>query len=242
MAPVRNLDHFAREADLLAEAALAAGAAAPVAACPGWTVDDLVRHVAGGDQWARTIVASGSLDAPKRPQLDDELTGEALVASYRAGALALARTLAAADPDAAVWSFFPTDQSVRFWIRRRAQETAVHRVDAQVAAGAVTPIDPAFASDGIDEYLTVFVPRFGPALADLGGSVHLHCTDVEGEWLLVPGPEAATVTREHAKGDVAARGRAEDLLLMLWGRRGSDAADVFGDAALLERFLATIRL
>ncbi len=52
------------------------------------------------------------------------------------------------------------------------------------------------------------------------------------------------VTREHAKGDVAVRGRAEDLLLLLWGRRevGVEGNQVFGDADLLDRFVAAIRL
>jgi uncharacterized protein (TIGR03083 family) len=244
MEPTEHLDHYAAEADLLATAARAAGGDAPVTACPGWTVDDLVRHVAGGDAWARTVVESGRVEMPQRPTVDGELVGEDLVAYYRAGANALVRTLAEADPDAAVWTFFAGDRSVRFWIRRRAQETLVHRVDAERAAGAPNAADPALASDGIDEYLTMFVPRFGPELADIGGSVHVHCTDVEGEWLVVPAPDAAVVTREHAKGDVAVRGRAEDLLLLLWGRGDVDTegTQVFGDTELLERFLAAIRL
>jgi uncharacterized protein (TIGR03083 family) len=244
MEPSEHLDRYAADAELLAAAALAAGGDAPVAACPGWTVDDLVRHIAGGDAWAATVVESGSTDMPQRPHVDDALAGEELVEHYRAGAAALGHTMAGADPDAEVWTFAAGDRSVRFWIRRRAQETLVHRVDAEFAAGAPTPVDPAFASDGVDEYLAMFVPRFGSALADLGGSVHVHCTDVEGEWLVVPASDAAVVTREHAKGDVAVRGRAEDLLLLLWGRRGADTEgnQVFGDAELLARFLGAIRL
>ena len=42
--------------------------------------------------------------------------------------------------------------------------------------------------------------------------------------------------REHAKGDVAARGTASDLLLFLWGRVPATALEVFGDAELLDRF------
>ena len=118
----------------------------------------------------------------------------------------------------------------------------MHRVDAQSAAGEVAPIDPAFASDGIDEYLAVFAPRFGKGLADLGGTVHLHCTDVEGEWLITPADDGIVVTREHAKGDVAARGRAEDLLLLLWGRRDASAVEVFGDADLLDRFVRAVNV
>jgi hypothetical protein len=51
-----------------------------------------------------------------------------------------------------------------------------------------------------------------------------------------------TVTREHAKGDVAARGTASDLLLFLWGRVPADSLEVFGDADLLARFSQAIRV
>ena len=65
------------------------------------------------------------------------------------------------------------------------------------------------------------------------GTVHLHCTDVDGEWLVARRDGEVTVTAEHAKGDVAARGSASDLLLFLWGRVPADALEVFGDADLL---------
>jgi predicted lipid carrier protein YhbT len=48
--------------------------------------------------------------------------------------------------------------------------------------------------------------------------------------------DGLVVTREHAKGDVAARGTASDLLLFLYGRIDADGLDVFGDAALLARW------
>lgn len=236
------LDHLARESAALADAAAAAGPDAPVPGCPGWTVTDLLRHAAGGDTWARLIVETGSREGVPTELPADTPTGDALVARYRDGADALVRTLTDVDPTASVWTFAASDRTAMFWIRRRAHETTVHRVDAQAAAGAAAPIDPAFASDGIDEYLTVFAPRFGKDLAQLGGSIHLHCTDVEGEWLVVPGADGIVVTREHAKGDVAARGRAEDLLLLLWGRRAVSEVEVFGDDALLARFVSSVRV
>ena len=43
------------------------------------------------------------------------------------------------------------------------------------------------------------------------------------------------MTREHAKGDAALRGRAEDLLLTLWRRPvPAGAVDVVGDPAAAE--------
>jgi uncharacterized protein (TIGR03083 family) len=245
------LDHLARESAALADAAAVAGPDAAVPTCPGWTVTDLLRHVAGADNWARLVVETGSREGVPVTLPDDAPTGDALVALSREHAAALVRTLTDVDPTASVWTFSPADRTAMFWIRRRAQETTVHRVDAQSAAGDVSAIDPEFASDGIDEYLAVFAPRFGKDLAQLGGTIHLHCTDVEGEWLIAPNPASEgdarnpiVVTREHAKGAVAARGRAEDLLLLLWGRRAASSAassvEVFGDQALLERFVAAV--
>jgi hypothetical protein len=49
------------------------------------------------------------------------------------------------------------------------------------------------------------------------------------------------VERRHEKGDVAARGSASDLDLFVWGRIPRDTFDVFGDAALLDRFQAAAR-
>jgi hypothetical protein len=43
-------------------------------------------------------------------------------------------------------------------------------------------------------------------------------------------------SREHAKGDVAVRGPASDVLLVLMGRKTMVAVDVFGEAPLFERF------
>jgi hypothetical protein len=49
-----------------------------------------------------------------------------------------------------------------------------------------------------------------------------------------------TVEHAHAKGDVAVRGTASDLLLLLWNRAGSDRFQVFGDAGLLDRWRAAV--
>ena len=60
----------------------------------------------------------------------------------------------------------------------------MHRVDAKQAVGR-PPIDPALGVDAINELLTVFVPAFGADRTPGDGrTVHLHATDVEGEWLI----------------------------------------------------------
>ena len=141
------------------------------------------------------------------------------------GAQALLETLRSVDPATSVWTFSSTNRTAAFWQRRRTQEIAVHRYDAETAAGTPTPIDTALAVDGIDEFLTVFLPRLADNFGDVGdGTVHLHCTDVDGEWLVARHDGEVVVTAEHAKGDVAARGGASDLLLFLWGRVPADSA------------------
>jgi predicted lipid carrier protein YhbT len=113
----------------------------------------------------------------------------------------------------------------------------VHRFDAQLAAGDPQPIEHALAVDGIDEFF-MLIPfwRGASQLAGNGESMHLHATDGDGEWLVRLGADGVVVTREHAKGDVALRASASDLVLFLYGRRDASAGEVFGDAALLDRW------
>jgi hypothetical protein len=48
------------------------------------------------------------------------------------------------------------------------------------------------------------------------------------------------IERGHQKGDAAARGRAEDLLLVVWHRRRADEAgiEVLGDRAVFDAYQA----
>jgi hypothetical protein len=49
------------------------------------------------------------------------------------------------------------------------------------------------------------------------------------------------VTREHAKGDVAMRASASDLMLFLYGRVDRSAGAVFGDESLLDRWQQLVK-
>ena len=124
-----------------------------------------------------------------------------------------------------------------------AQEVAVHRVDAERAAGRDHRIEPELASDGIDEFLEFFLSDIAKGAPALDGSVHVHCTDVDGEWLVTTDADGAyVVTREHAKGDAAVRGPANDLLMVLWRRDPLDTVEVIGDRSVAERLVARTNL
>ena len=74
------------------------------------------------------------------------------------GAEALVRELAAAEPSRTCWTLAPPGD-IRFWSRRQAHETMIHRWDLATAIGARADLDPALAVDGIDEAVTMFFPR-----------------------------------------------------------------------------------
>jgi uncharacterized protein (TIGR03083 family) len=237
------LDVVTAETAALAAAARAVGPEVTVPATPEWTMAKLVKHTGTTHAWARAVVDTGEFANPG--DLDLRLpTSEADYPDWlEAGAAAFAATVGAADPDAPTWSW-GVDQHARFWSRRMAHETAIHRWDAESAPGAQAPVDAALAVDGIDERLENLVPSmdFNPAGAGVlrgdGETIHLHCTDTDGEWLLRFAPDGFTFTREHAKGDLAVRGPASDLLLWLVGRRSLDGLETFGDPAVAESHAA----
>jgi uncharacterized protein (TIGR03083 family) len=226
-----------REGDALARAARAAGLDAPVPACPEWTIADLLAHVGRIHYWVADIVATRPQPPSENWRHRDPPPLEERFAWFEAGYPALADALGALSPDEDVWTWIPDDHSIGFWARRQAHELAVHRWDAQGAAGTREAIERELAVDGIQEVFDILPARPGrdPIRGD-GETIHLHCTDGEGEWLIRFAPGGLEVTREHAKGDVAARGTASDLMLAVWGRIGADQLEVFGDASLLQRW------
>jgi uncharacterized protein (TIGR03083 family) len=219
----------------------------PVASCPGWTLAKLVKHTGSAQAWARTIAERQTTEMVDPRSVDLGLPDDEAAYGdwFEAGAQRLVDALHALDPDVPLWSWAGDDRA-GFWSRRMAHETAVHRWDAQQAAGnGVEPIDAPLAVDGIDERfdnLPATAARAGVTPTGNGETVHLHATDAEGEWLVRMTPDGVDVSHGHAKGDVAARGSASDLLLVVYGRLPVDTVNVFGDAALLARFQELMKL
>ena len=226
-----------------------------VPSCPGWTMGDLAWHL--GKVWNRwgRIVADGltTQDAVQRLGHPERPSDELLIDWVTAAHTMVYSALAEAGDHVRVWNWSGVDQPTS-WVRRRmTHETAVHRWDAANAVGVPYEIPVAVAADGIDEFLMWFAARRPTeAAAEVGGSVHLHCTDtdddlnegsddrsnVNGEWLVSRLDTAGIeFTREHAKGDAAVRGGANDLLLWLW-RRDAGPVEILGDADVAGRFRA----
>jgi uncharacterized protein (TIGR03083 family) len=232
------------EIDRFIEVTGEADLSTPVPACPGWTVADLVRHLGTVHRWMTHIV----LHQPERriSPLDLDLGVPADESGYRdwfaAGVGPLVTALRETDGDTPTWAYGP-DQHVRFWPWRLRYEMLVHRADVELALGRTPAISPEAAAEGIEEFLTnvLFHERVAARVREFGHAgetIHLHATDGEGEWTVTLGAERATWEPGHAKGTVAVRGAAGDLLLLLWGRYGlGDRFTVFGDEELLSGWL-----
>ena len=227
------IDSITADSETFISTAAALGRTNPVAVCGDWLVEDLVKHQVFVWGFAAANVAAGTGEktppaSPQPPEEADKFFEWA--ASVRTSMI---EALSAADPDAAAWSFAPPFQTAGFWQRRIAHESMIHRWDMQSAAMSIDPLFPIRASDAIDEYTTVGLQYSSgrPNRTYPSTSLHIHCTDTDGEWVLVgnDGPEV-TVTREHAKGDAAVRGQAEELLLWLWGRPGE--VEILGDESV----------
>jgi uncharacterized protein (TIGR03083 family) len=223
-------------AALAAVARDAALLTATVPSCPEWDLAKLVRHTGTAHRWSAGVVRTREPLSPKSIDLEIPEDATGLPDWLERSAAGLVEELEAANPDAECWTWTAGGQ-VRFWGRRMAFETAVHRWDGQGVVSTADPFDGALAVDGIDEHLENLPFVVGAeAVTGTGESIHLHCTDRDGEWLLRLTPGGLEVTPEHAKGDAAIRGSASDLYLFTLGRTPAQPLDIFGPPESLERW------
>jgi uncharacterized protein (TIGR03083 family) len=211
---------------------------------------DLVRHMGGVHRWATSFVAEAR--AEPGTQTLEEVTGgwpgdEELADWFEAGYLRLVAVLEAAPPDVQCWTFLPAPSPLAMWSRRQAHETAIHRVDAELAAGRtvdhLSPFTASFAADGIDELLTCFVPRRSTKLlAERPASLGIRCADDDGSWVLSIGPDGVTTAPGEGDTDCTVRGAAEDLYLALWNRGRDKRLQIEGDRSVLDLFGDTVQV
>ena len=186
---------------------------AEVPSCPGWTVADLVRHVAEVYLHKATTMRAGRWPSPWPPP---ELAAEPPIALLERAFAALTDEFADRSPGDAALTWHGPDQTVGFWIRRMAQETVIHRIDAELALGEQSaPISDDLAIDGIDEVLKLFLGYGSRAWADeLGpvlGNARSHTIAVRVDsagWLVRTGPGGVDVADVGAGGDAAVHGGA----------------------------------
>lgn len=228
------LDHLESDGPLLIAAARRAGWNAPV---PGteWNVRDLVTHTGGIHRWAADIVATCGhrFDTAAAAAVGTGPGDDELAEWFESGHAALVATLRSAAPDLECATFLPAESPRHFWSRRQAHETAMHRIDAEGAAGGdCTPFDVSFAQDGIGEIVQGFAARKSNVV-DRTATLGLDATDGPS-WLVTFAGERieASESDDVTGADVTVRGDSSDLYRWLWNRPCNAVVD--GDREVAE--------
>jgi uncharacterized protein (TIGR03083 family) len=132
------------------------------------------------------------------------------------------------DPSPTWW---PDDQTVGFWARRMAHETAIHGADAELAFGPATPLDAALAVDGIDEILTIMLAgdwSEAPSPKSIGQRVAV--VGLDRTWIVTLGRTAIQVAEGFLDGvSATVGGEPSNVDLWLWGRAPEEALEVSGE-------------
>jgi uncharacterized protein (TIGR03083 family) len=201
---------------------------AAVPSCPGWSVADLTRHV--GQVYLHKTVAMRDGSEPE-PWPPPELADEEPLALLDRAYAALLHEFETRQPEDAAGSWYKPDQTVGFWIRRMAQETVIHRIDAELGTGQpVATVPDDLATDGIDELLKVFLAYsvaawgsyFSEILSASPGRTYTIRTDSRA-WQVRTAPGTLRVDDGAAQAaDVTVSGPPTALLRWVWNREGAD--------------------
>jgi uncharacterized protein (TIGR03083 family) len=250
------LRHLRADSDRLRAVLTECDPATRVPGCPDWTALDLLNHHGGVlDFWA-TIVEQrpAGPDVWQEPEKPTDLVGG--LAYHRAQTDRLVVALTAADPAEAAWTW-SAEQTVGFTFRRQAHEALIHRLDAEQTAGAVTPLDPELAADGVDEALDIMfggTPGWGTFtgggrfvrvdIADRGESVWVEMgrftgTDPDSQ-KAYDEDDIAKVDPRDGEPDAVVTGPAEALDAWLWRRRDDTGITVTGDEAVVAHFRGSV--
>lgn len=204
--------------------------------CPGWTVRDLISHIGKVFAMVDAVVLTRSL-VRVAPGSEAEAPHEGAVLSWFAERCdSVLESLSGVSPDEKMWTW-SSHETASFYFRRMAHESAMHLCDLQRALGIEISMNRDIACDGIDELYLEMLPFWAKRnQRELPrGSLHLHCTDGAGEWLVTPHGFDLEVLHAHAKGDVAWRGSAVALISAGWGRKNT-GLEILGDISISEEW------
>lgn len=237
-----------------------AGTAPAVPSYPGWVMTDLILHLGVVHRFLARVIGERMRQPPDASDprglgVPDDWAAwlppgrapsrsavpPAMLDWFHEGAQALEERLFLADPEEPVWSW-SADRTVGFWQRMETIETAVHRWDAQRAAGPADPLDPALAADAIRQALEVMIPRrraAAKAPPGRGEQYRFRRTDGPGAWTVCfSGDEVliGPVGAENGHPDIEIAGRASDLALFLWKRPVTGQLDIQGNTRMIRRY------
>lgn len=247
--------YITREGELFASAAERGDLDVAIAACPGWDMRELVRHLGLIHLWAAGNVAFPEDErlhgfGIRLPQLADQWpelaatwpTDSELVPWYRRTLTNLTRVLTSAPIDVECFTFLPAPSPLTMWARRQASEIAIHRFDAESSRGLTSQFDPRFAADMLDELLCGFASRSRERVHGDTRSLQVHARDVGEHWRLEIGEPGIAATRDRGCADLTITATAADLYLSMWNRTPDAGVQMVGDADVMDLWHTTCRV
>lgn len=207
-----------------------------VPGCPDWDEAELRDHV-GGVLAFWTAQLRQADPGAAGPNFPEEVRDRYRLPLAELGAELMAE-LQDAGPDRGCWNWSGANLRSAWVARRMANEFAVHHADAQatagVATGAPVVIEADIAADGIDEFIEVFLAPEPDEPFDPIGVVRFEAAS-QGQWLAEVG-NGVRLVEGGPDLDVAAelQGRADQILLRLWGRPNEAAPS--GDKAPMQQW------
>jgi uncharacterized protein (TIGR03083 family) len=246
------LEHIRAESQRFRDVLADCDPEARVPGCPDWNAADLLWHLAGVQWfWGNTVRLRPAAMREEDPEPDRPDSYAGLLAAFDEYSSAFIAEIERADPSEPAWSW-SAEQTVGFTFRRQAHEALIHRLDAEQAAGDVTPLDRTLAADGVQECLDIMYggcPPWGE-FHGLPHYVRVDCTDTgDRVWVQIgrftgtdPGDgqhyddedDIGVVPDPGTEADAVVEGPAAPLDAWLW-RRGDDSEiAVHGDRHIYE--------
>ncbi|WP_394614474.1 maleylpyruvate isomerase family mycothiol-dependent enzyme [Lentzea sp. JNUCC 0626] len=240
------------ETSALVTALDGADLSAPVPTSPGWTLNQLLRHLGFTHRWIEHLVRERVPTADR--SLSHSVEGIAGESAAELGPWLLegvelfekAMHEAAGLDDVAV--LVPGESGPRYWSRRIAHETWMHRYEAFNALGMPFSINLDVAWDGLYEWMGPILNQRRAALGPLLGQGHklrffASDYDYSPRWTVDLSGDVPVALRDtKVRCSVYVRAPIADLVLILVGRRIPARSEVTGDKKLLRTFLETVRV
>ncbi|GGR52765.1 uncharacterized protein (TIGR03083 family) [Nocardioides luteus] len=263
LTPAAYLDHIRTESARFRAVLADTSPTAPVPTAPEWTAADLLWHVAAEVQHFWTYVLESRPATPTEetypePERPKDADYQELLENFDRMNATFIETLEKTAPDEPTWSW-SDDQTAAFTYRRQAHEILIHRIDAELAAGALTPLDPALAADGVEEVLDIFYGGKPGWASFTGGDdfVRVDAVDTDTQtWVqlgrvsgtspdgerLEDEPDLSVLPADQIPAGtepaVVVEGTAADLDAWLWRRLDDERITVTGDTSVYDRFRA----
>ena len=226
---------------------------AKVPSCPAWTADDLLWHLTGVQRFWAWIVENRPASPDDYAEAERADTHQGLLDAFDTASADLARRSGGRRARRRGVDLVRRPHASASCCADRRSRSLVHRLDAEQAAGTVTPLDPALAADGVDEVLDVMYgscPPWGD-FSPLPHYLRVDCTDTgTSVWVQIgrfsgtdPKDEVRydeddihVVAAPGVEPDAVVSGTAEELLARLWRRGDGATIHLAGDLHIVDHF------